>query len=142
MLSISKSALTAAVAVVALVGTIGVAGHSRPASAQPAPSSKQDNQCFYRRNINGFSAPNDRTLYIRVGVHDIFRLDLMSDCTGLTFREDIGISDEPGGDPFICSPLQATITYREGGIRDRCPVTAMHRLTPEEIAAIPKKNLP
>ncbi len=138
MSPISKAGFAAAVAAIALVGTLGTVTHSQPA---PAPA-KPDNQCFYRRNINGFSAPNDRTLYVRVGVNEIFRLDLMSDCNGLTFRQDIGISDEPAGDAFICSPLQATITYREAGIRERCPVTALRRLTPDEIAALPKKDIP
>ena len=138
MSPISKAGFATVVAAIALVGTMGTVSHSQPAPA----TSKRDNQCFYRRNINGFNAPDERTLYIRVGVNEVWRLDLMNDCTGLTFRQDIGISDEPAGDAFICSPLQATVTYREGGIRERCPVTALRRLTPEEISVLPKKDLP
>ncbi len=108
--------------------------------AQPASRSGGE-QCFFRSNINGFIAPNDHTVYIRVGVRDIYRLDLMSDCTGLSFRQGIGLESTPG-DPQICSAIQATIVYRDTGIPNRCPVSAIHKLTPAEIAALPKRDLP
>lgn len=138
MSRLTKAALVAAMGMIGIAGVVASRGHAQPAPAAPKP----ENQCFYSRNINGFNAPNDRTLYIRVGVNEIYRLDLMNDCNGLTFRQDIALNDEPAGDAFICSPIQATVTYREAGIRERCPVTAMHRLTPAEIAAVPKKFLP
>ena len=137
MSRLTKAALVAAMGMIGIAGVVASRGQ-----AQPAPAAKPESQCFYSRNINGFNAPDDRTLYIRVGVNEIYRLDLMNDCNGLTFRQDIALSDEPAGDAFICSPIQATVTYREAGIRERCPVTAMHRLTPAEIAAVPKKFLP
>ncbi len=108
-------------------------------SAQPA--AKSNNQCFYTRNINGFQAPNDHTVYIRVGVRDIYRLTMMTDCTGLTFRQGIGLESTPG-DSWICSPIQATVIYRDTGIRNRCPVSDIHKLSPAEIAALPKRDLP
>ncbi len=140
MSRLTTAAMVAAMGMIGITGVIASRGHAQPAPATAA--AKPQNQCFYSRNINGFNAPDDRTLYIRVGVNEIYRLDLMNDCTGLTFRQDIALNDEPGGDAFICSPIQATVTYREAGIRERCPVTAMHRLTPAEIAAVPKKFLP
>jgi hypothetical protein len=109
-------------------------------SAQPSQS-HGGGQCFYTRNINGFQAPNDHTVYIRVGVSDIYRLDLMTDCTGLSFRQGFGLESTPG-DPWICSAIQATVVFRDTGIRNRCPVSAIHKLTPAEIAALPKRYLP
>jgi Family of unknown function (DUF6491) len=117
----------------------GAALSAPPANAQPAAGNGR--QCFYARDINGFRATDDRTLYIRVGVRDIFRLDLMGGCTGLTFRQDIGLQSTPG-DPWICSAIQATVVYRDTGIRNRCPVATMHKLTPAEVAALPKRDAP
>ncbi len=134
--SLSMAGLAAAAGALALTGTLATASHSQPAKP------KSEEACFYRRNINGFNAPNEKTVYIRVGVNDIFRLDLMYDCTGLTFRQDIGLEDQPAGDAFICSPMQATVVYRDAGVPQRCPVTAMHKLTKDEIAALPKKDRP
>jgi Family of unknown function (DUF6491) len=110
------------------------------ANAQP-PARHSNDQCFVRRNINGFSAPNDRTVYIRVGVSDVWRLDLMIDCTGLAFRNAFALEARPAT-AWICSPLDATVIVRQTGISQRCPVSAMHKLTPDEIAALPKRDRP
>lgn len=108
--------------------------------AQP-PARAGGSQCFVRRNINGFSAPNDSTVYIRVGVSDVWRLDLMTDCTGLSFHNAFGLEARPAT-AWICSPLDATVIVRQTGISQRCPVSAMHKLTPDEIAALPKRDRP
>jgi hypothetical protein len=110
-------------------------------SAGQSVAKPQASQCFVRRNINGFSAPNDRTVYIRVGVGDVWRLDLMTDCTGLSFRQSFGLADRPAS-AWICSPLDATVVFRETGMNQRCPVSAMHKLTPDEITALPKRDRP
>lgn len=108
------------------------------AAAQPAA---KGSSCFVRRNIYGFSAPNDRTVYIRVGVSDVWRLDLMTDCTGLSFRQSFGLEDQPAS-AWVCSPLDATVVFRQTGMNMRCPVSAMHKLTPDELAALPRKQRP
>jgi hypothetical protein len=98
--------------------------------------------CFARSEVESFSAPSDHTVYLWVGVNRIYRLDLMTSCLDLTFRQGIGLEDQPAG-AFVCSPLEATIVYRAaGGIRQRCPVKAIHQLTPAEVAATPRKDLP
>ncbi|HZC17377.1 MAG TPA: DUF6491 family protein [Caulobacteraceae bacterium] len=109
--------------------------------AQPAGQSS-NSQCFWRRDIYGFMAPDDRTVYLRVGVSAIYRLDLLVDCTSLTHRQGIGLESIPGSDRQIYSPVQATIVYDDVGIRNRCPVRAIHKLTPAEVAALPKRDLP
>ena len=109
-------------------------------SASPA-AAKDEQACFLRRDVQGFSAPNDHTVYLRVGVSQIYRLDLMGDCQGLTFRQSFGLEDRPAS-PWICSPLDATVVYRETGIRQRCPVTAIHKLTVDEMKALPKRDRP
>lgn len=97
--------------------------------------------CFLQRNVNGFTAPNDRTLYVRVGVDEIWRLDLANECTGLSFRQALALQGSPTG-PWICSPLDATVRFREPGMSQRCPVSSIHKLTPREAAALPKKDRP
>jgi len=134
--SIANLSLRLAASAALLAGTV----LSAPV-VNAQPPAKNDNQCFYTRNINGFHATDDRTLYIRVGVRDIYRLDLMNDCTSLTFRQGIGLESTPG-DPWICSAIQATVVYRDTGMRNRCPVSNIHKLTPAEIAALPKRDLP
>ncbi|HEY1447529.1 MAG TPA: hypothetical protein VGF33_03265, partial [Caulobacteraceae bacterium] len=71
----------------------------------------------------------------------IWRLDLMTNCTGLSFRNAFGLEASPST-AWICSPLGATVINRQSGINQRCPVSAMHKLTPDEIAALPKRDRP
>jgi hypothetical protein len=138
MSRLTKAALVAAVSMMGGGMLVATGGHSQPAP----PASKSQEACFWARNVNGFNAPDEKTVYIRVGVNEIYRLDLMYACTGLTFRQDIGLEREPSGDAFICDPLQATVVYRDGGIPQHCPVTAIHKLTPDEATALPKKFRP
>ncbi len=115
----------------AAAATLALAG---PAAALPQT-------CFLKSNINGFSAPNDRTVYVRVGVSDYYRLDLMTECTGLTFRQAIGLKSTRGS-AWICSPLDATVVYHQTGMRQSCPVIGIHKLTPAEFEALPKRDRP
>jgi hypothetical protein len=59
----------------------------------------------------------------------------------LSFRNGFALQGSPTG-PWICHPLDATVIIRQTGITQRCPVTAIHQLTPDEIAALPKRDRP
>ena len=124
---------------ITFAAALGVAALWVAAPAASAASSRDT--CFARRNIESFNAPDNHTVYLRAG-NQYYRLDLMTHCLDLSFRQSIGLEDRPAG-AFICSPLEATVTYRvPGGIAQRCPVSAIHKLTPAEVAAFPKKDLP
>ena len=112
-----------------------------PISALAQPVPKPANECFATSDISNFNAPDDHTVYLRVGVRTVYKLELMTDCLDLTFRESLGIESRPAS-PWICSPLDATVVYGEHGSRMRCPVSAYHKLTPEEVAALPKRDRP
>jgi hypothetical protein len=114
---------------------------SQPTSSQPASRSTSSQSCFYDRDISNFNAVSDSTVYLRVGVSKVYRLDLMSPCTGLTYRQRVGIKTTPGS-RWICSPLDAEVVYSDNGFPQRCPVTGLHALTPAEVAALPKKDRP
>ena len=124
-----------------IVPAAGFAALAFPAIMASAQPGSTGDQCFAKRNIEGFQAPDNRTVYIRVGVSDVYKLDLMFDCTGLAFRQGFGLESTPG-DPWICKPIQATVIYREGGIAMRCPVSAIHKLSPAELDALPKRDRP
>ena len=109
------------------------------AGAQPPP--RQQQQCLYVHNINGFNAPNDHTIYVRSSVSDVWRIDLMTDCIGLSFKQGFQLRSA-GGDPWICEPIQAEVSIRDTGLRQRCPVSGLHKLTPDEIAALPRRDRP
>jgi hypothetical protein len=122
-----------------LLASFGLAA-TLAAGAAPAQPAGQS-QCFLVRNINSFNAPNDSTVYLRVGVKDFYRLELMHSCVGITFGNNLALESSPGRS-WICSPLEATVINRKIGMNQRCPVSAIHKLTPDEVAALPKRNRP
>jgi len=122
------------------LGALCVLAGTPLASAEPAPAAAR-RQCFYANNINNYTTPNDRLVYIRVGVADVYRLDLMNDCTGLSFRQSIAFTrDDPS--TTICSAIDLTIRFREPADHRICPVSEMRKLTPVEVAALPKRDRP
>ena len=72
---------------------------------------------------------------------DIYRLDLMTDCPELSFRQRIQFT-HVGGSSSICSPIDLTIQFRQAGARRLCPVSDMRKLRPDEVAALPKRLRP
>jgi hypothetical protein len=115
---------------------VGAAIAAGAVQAKPAAS-----QCFLVRNISNFHATDNRTVYLRVGVNSLYRLDLMNDCIGITFGNSLALQSSPGRS-WICSPLEATVINRQGGMNQRCPVSAIHKLTADEAAALPKRDRP
>jgi hypothetical protein len=117
-----------------------IAGASLAADPGPPPASKQ--ACFYSRDIYNFVAVDDRTVNIRVGVKDVYRLDLFNDCTGVQWAEHIELISRPGS--FICTgaanDVDLFIHTTVGPLR--CPVSNIHKLTPDEIGALSRKQKP
>ncbi|MES2896191.1 MAG: DUF6491 family protein [Pseudomonadota bacterium] len=122
----------AATAVFALAGAGFV-----PAFAADA---KPKRQCFNARNVSNFSAVDDRTVNLRVGVKDVYRLDLFGPCHDIDWEHEIAIQSR--GSSWICSGLDATIITRSPIGPQRCAVRAIRKLSLAEIAALPPRDKP
>ncbi len=121
------------------LATISVAAAAlNPAAAMAKGSAEA---CLNTRFLEDFSAPDTHTVYARVGVNEIWRLDLMQNCLELPYRLNIGIEGPPG-DPWICKPVEATIVNHGSAIPHRCKAIGLHRLSADEIAALPPKDRP
>ena len=120
------------------LAAIALAALAAAGSAEAAPRSHQ--QCFYARNINGFTALSDRVVNVRVGVNDIYQFELMTPCPDLRWNENMGLISR--GSDWICSGIDAEVVSRSPIGPQRCPVNRTHKLTPAEIAALPKRAKP
>lgn len=98
-------------------------------------------QCFYARNVNGFAAQSDRIVNVRVGVRDVYQFELFAPCPDVRWNQALGLQTR-GGSNFICSGLDAEIISRTPIGPQRCPVTNIRKLTPEEVAALPRGARP
>jgi hypothetical protein len=134
----AKLMLAAALAVVAAQAS---AQTSAPAAAPPA-SSRPQRACFNAHMISSFNAPDDSTVYIRVGVNEVYRLTLFAPCQNMSFDQSVIIQTRSGGS-WICDPLDAEIIVHDRAMGPQhCPVTELHKLTPAEVAALPKRSRP
>jgi hypothetical protein len=113
-----------------------VAGAPR---AQPAANGQD---CFYHRDTDSFTAADNQTINLRVGVNRYYQLKLFSPCLDLDFSQAIGMRSR--GSNWICagSANDVEIFTHSAAGRQRCVVSEVRRLTPEDIAAMPKRDRP
>lgn len=124
---------------VALAALLALAG-AQASAAEPRPA-KAARSCFSAHKVSNFAVVDDRTVNIRVGVKDVYRLDLLGVCPDIDWQNKIAIKSH--GSSFICSPLDATLLAAGPfGRLQRCEVKQVRRLTVEEIQALPSRERP
>ena len=142
---------TVALAALATVLTTPAMGWSQPTAhttkEQAAKADRQDGQggCFYINQLQGNHALNDRSVIFRANVSDFYRLDFAQRCYALTYPQPVLILTPVGGIGLVCHAIDLDVKVGEqgpGSIPEPCIPTSLHKLTPPEVAAIPKKDLP
>ena len=125
-----------------LLATIGAAALVAGA-ASSAENPKPRENCFLSNSWEGWTAPGDGdTLYLRVVPHDIYRVDLTPG-THARKEGDRFLVNRVRGSNWICSPLDLDLTLSDQtGFRQPLIARSLRKLTPAEIAAIPRKDLP
>ncbi|HEY8618189.1 DUF6491 family protein [Phenylobacterium sp.] len=124
------------------LGAMTLAGCTAGArmSAEGAPQRTGGRQCFWASSVNGFRAVDDRTVNLRVGVRDIYQLDLIGPCPEVDWASQIGIQSRGGNS--ICTGLDAVLIAPTSIGPQRCHVRTVRRLTPPEVAALPDAARP
>ena len=112
-------------------------------AATAAPERKAGEACFASINWDGWSAPGDANiLYLRIGLHDIYKVELTPG-TRVRKGADNFLVNEVRGSNWICSPLDLDLTLSDHhGFRQPLIARSLRKLTPAEVAAIPRKDLP
>ncbi len=110
--------------------------------AKVAPKATAPRQCFYSSNMSSFKEAGDQAVYIRVGIKDLYRLDLFGTCHDLRWAQTIGV--ESRGSSWICagSNSDAVLIVPSTLGPERCMVTEVKKLTESEIDALPRKDRP
>lgn len=116
-------------------------GWGAPAAAKsPAEPGKSPRQCFWTRSVNNFAAADEHTVNVRVGVKDVYQFEMFGACPNVDWSERVALVSH--GSSWICSGLDAEIITRTPTGPQRCPVRNIRKLTPTEIAALPKRAKP
>ena len=113
--------------------------HAAHAATTPA----KGRDCFLSRDWGGWSAPGSSDfILIHVGVRDYYRIDVTPG-THVHRWPDEFLVNRLRGSSWICSPLDLDLEVRDhSGFTQTLIARSIHKLTPAEVAAIPKKDLP
>jgi hypothetical protein len=119
----------------ALATTLGL-------SAAPAAADSRS-PCFFINQWQGWHADGPNVIYLRVNLRDIYRVDLSAGSQELTWPGSYHLVSKVQGSSSICSPLDLQLAVADGhGFYQPLIVSAIRKLTPEQVAALPRKVLP
>ncbi len=110
-------------------------------AADAAPTAgKPKRQCFWANQVTSFAAVDEDTVNLRVGIKDVYQLEMLGPCHDVDWSNAIGIRSR--GSSYICSGLDIELIAPSTIGAGRCQVQTMRKLTPVEIAALPKRGKP
>jgi hypothetical protein len=96
--------------------------------------SRPRRDCFSARSVSGFSPAGRDAVDVTVGANRHYRLTLGGYCPEVDWSLSIALRTR-GGSSFICAGYDAEILVRGPTGLERCSVTEVRRLTPEEVEA-------
>ncbi len=134
-----RLAVSATVATLALL-TAAPSVLADPTPERPATAATR--QCFRINEWNGWRAPDARTLYIRVGGRDIWKIGLAHEC-GMLRSPSTHLVTRVRGSDEVCAPIDLDLSVQDsGGFTEGCFIDSIRQLTPAEAAALDPKNRP
>ena len=111
---------------------------STPALADSAAH----NSCFLSANWSGWKSPDPNTIYLRIDVGHIYRLDLTQPSYQLN-DPSVHLVSKIRGSSWICSPIDLQLDVADShGFREPIFVKSITELTPDQVRAIPPKFRP
>lgn len=105
-------------------------------TAQAAPD------CFRMRDMHNHSVADAKTLYARVGMKDVYKFTMSNNCLAAKSRSDPLITRVDSGGGLVCRPLDLDLKVGGSTGPSACIIDQIVKLTPAEVAAIPKKLRP
>ena len=114
------------------------AGAVTAACAATYPESRQaitaHRQCFLAGQVNNFWGATDTSVFVRVGVNDVYKLELSGMCSDIDWANQIAVR-ATGGGSWICRGLDAELLIPSSIGPQRCLVTDIRKLSPDEAKA-------
>jgi len=97
-------------------------------------------QCFWTRNAVNFASNDNRIVNVRVGVKDVYQFEMFGRCEDVDWNNSIALVSR--GSSYICTGIDAEIISHSELGPMRCPVRNIHKLSAEEIKALPRHARP
>lgn len=141
--------LAIALAAGAALGAAAIGGAAiaaRPvAQLGPAPPSGTGlatGQCFRSMDIRNHTIADRQTILLDVNNRDTYRVTMRGSCLAGVIPSDPIITRSPPGSTIICKPIDMDLSIARDGFRSPCLIDSIVKMTPEEVAALPKKLKP
>lgn len=115
-------------------------GMAAPAFAAKSPDTTRN--CFLAHDWQDWKAPNDKTIYVRVNQHDVWRLDLSGGSSMITDDTNHLITNLQDS-AWVCHAIDlSNMKISDGHVTEPLFVKSITKLTPDQVAAIPQKDRP
>jgi hypothetical protein len=98
--------------------------------------------CFRMNQVRGHSIVDPHTLYIGTEDHAVYRVTMSGSCLAAKDSYDPLITREQAGSDLVCKPIDLDLAVGGPGGVSHCIVAGIQKLSPAEVAAIPKKQRP
>ena len=116
----------------ALIGAASAIALAPPAQA------RDDFPCFLTRDMRNHTVGDDHTLYFDVNGQAVYRAVMSNNCLAGAVSSDPIILRDMAGTGRICNKIDLDVGVRGS----RCIVQSLTKLTPAEVAALPKRVKP
>lgn len=122
-------------------GVVAAGAVLATAAQADAPVRKQS--CFFTNAWRGWSSPSPNVLLLRVNLRDVYRVELAGGGSSSLDNAGYFLVNKVRGSNSICSALDLDLAVSDHhGFYQPLIARSLTKLTPEEVAAIPKKYLP
>lgn len=99
--------------------------------------------CFRSSDIRGHTIGDRQTLYLRVRQSEVYRVGMAGSCLAGAISSDPLVMRQPPGSSIVCRPIDLDVgVSRDGMIATTCIVQSIVKLTPEQVAALPRRLRP
>lgn len=129
-----------AAAAAALVGALSVNAASAATADRPRLSGSD---CFSSRDWVSSRAPSDDTLYIKVRLHDYYRIDLHGGGARRLNQPGTFLITKSWGTDRVCAPVDLDMKISDNiGFTEPLIAKGITRVSREEVAALPRRFQP
>lgn len=143
MIHLSNGVSTRRLASLLLSGALALAaGSALAADPGPKDAKKASTPCFFINQWEGWKSPSPTVIYLGVRMHDVYKVELSSGSYMLN-DPDVHLVSVTRGPDSVCTALDLQLAVADShGFREPLIAARLTKLTPEEVAAIPKKYRP
>ncbi len=125
---------------------IGLTGAVLAGAAAPVAAATRDDSrspCFFVTQWQGWKSPAPDTLYLGVNNHDIYEVKLSGGGSNQLDWPNMHLVSIDRGSGSICNSLDLDLKIADtNGFSEPLIAKSLRKLSPEEVAAVPRKFRP